>query len=226
MSRAKVIGISGGSGSGKTTIVRKIAEIVSDFVFLPEDNYYKSADEVPLRTTRSRGPAMLFPGLTADEPISNANISEFNFDRPDAFDNELLRSHLLALKDFTPIEMPQYDFVHHRRMGQPLRVEPKKLILFDGIMIFCDSSIRDLIDLKLYVDTPDDIRFIRRLKRDIEERGRTVDSVIRQYLEVVRPGHYEFVEPTKLYADLIIPEGGFNETAIQVLVSFIRGIVS
>ncbi len=225
MSRAKVIGISGGSGSGKTTIVRKIAEIVSDFVFLSEDNYYKSADEIPLRTRRSRGPAMLFPGLSPDEPISNANISEFNFDRPDAFDHELLRRHLQALKDFKPIEMPQYDFVHHRRTEQSLRVEPKKLIIFDGIMIFCESAIRDLIDLKLYVDTPDDIRFIRRLKRDIEERGRTVDSVISQYLEVVRPGHYEFVEPTKLYADLIIPEGGFNETAIQVLVSFIRAIV-
>ncbi len=168
---------------------------------------------------------MLFPGLSPDEPISNANISEFNFDRPDAFDHELLRRHLQALRDFKPIEMPQYDFVHHRRTEQSLRVEPKKLIIFDGIMIFCESAIRDLIDLKLYVDTPDDIRFIRRLKRDIEERGRTVDSVISQYLEVVRPGHYEFVEPTKLYADLIIPEGGFNETAIQVLVSFIRAIV-
>jgi len=226
MSRAKIIGISGGSGSGKTTIVRKISEIVSDFVFIPQDNYYKSAEEIPLRTPGSKRHAVQFPGFAPEQPISNANISEFNFDRPDAFDNELLRRHLLALKDFKPIDMPQYDFVHHRRMEQPLRVEPKKLILFDGILIFCESSIRELIDLELYVDTPDDIRFIRRLKRDIEERGRTLDSVIRQYLEVVRPGHYEFVEPTKLYADLIIPEGGSNETAIQVLVSFIRGIVS
>ncbi len=224
MKHAKIIGISGGSGAGKTTIVRKISEIVSDFVFIPQDNYYKSSDEIPHRATPSRSPTAIPSGLPPPEPISNANISEFNFDRPDAFDNELLRKHLRALKDFEAIDMPQYDFVHNRRLDQTVRVEPKKLVLFDGIMIFCHSTIRELIDLKLFVDTPDDIRFIRRLRRDIEERGRTVDSVIRQYLEVVRPGHYEFVEPTKLYADLIIPEGGFNETAIQVLASFIRGV--
>jgi len=197
----KLVGITGGSGSGKTTIVRKISEIVSDFVFIPQDNYYKSA-----------------------EYISNSNITAFNFDHPEAFDNELLFEHLSLLKQGQPIEMPQYDFVKHRRKEEIVKVEPKRLIIFEGIMVFFDPRIRGLLDLKLYVDTPDDIRFIRRLKRDIEERGRTLDSVVQQYLEVVRPGHYEFIEPTKLYADLIIPEGGFNENALQVLTSFLKEI--
>lgn len=197
----KLVGITGGSGSGKTTIVRKISEIVSDFVFIPQDNYYKSA-----------------------EYINNTNITAFNFDHPEAFDNELLHTHLSQLKAGGAIDMPQYDFVHHRRKTETLRVEPSKLVIFEGIMVFFDPKIRELLDLKLYVDTPDDIRFIRRLERDMKERGRTVDSVIQQYLEVVRPGHYEFIEPTKLYADLIIPEGGFNENALQVLTSFLRDI--
>lgn len=202
MGDCKVIGICGGSGSGKTTIVRKISELVSDFVFIPQDNYYKSA-----------------------EFVSNTNITAFNFDHPEAFDNDLLIEHLLALKRGLGIEMPQYDFVRNRRETQTVHVEPKKLIIFEGIMIYTNKEVRDLIDLKIYVDTPDDIRFIRRLTRDIKERGRTVDSVIDQYLNVVRPGHYDFIEPTKSYADIIIPEGGHNDTALSVLVSFIREIV-
>jgi uridine kinase len=194
-----VIGISGGSGSGKTTIVRKISELLSDFVFIPQDNYYKSA-----------------------EFISNTNITAFNFDHPEAFDTPLLIDHLEKLKTFTGVDMPQYDFVHHRRRSETIRVEPKKLIILEGIMIFTDKRVRDLIDLKLFVDTPDDIRFIRRLTRDINERGRTLESVIEQYLNVVRPGHFEFIEPTKAYADIIIPEGGHNENALSVLLSFIR----
>lgn len=197
----RLVGITGGSGSGKTTIVRKISEIVPDFVFIPQDNYYKSA-----------------------EYINNTNITAFNFDHPEAFDNVLLQDHLSKLKKGKSIEMPQYDFVHHRRKDITVHVDPKKLVIFEGILIFSDPDIRDLLDLKLYVDTPDDIRFIRRLQRDMKERGRTVDSVIQQYMEVVRPGHYEFIEPTKLYADLIIPEGGFNENALQVLSSFLREI--
>lgn len=218
---AKIIGIGGGSGSGKTTIVHKISSIVSDFAFVPQDSYYKPADQIP---QRAANPGMA-PG-ESDTPISNENISTFNFDHPNAFDSDLLFRHLQDLKAMRPIDMPQYDFVHHARHPMTVRIEPRKLIIFEGIMIFCDPRIRRLIDLKLFVDTPDDIRFIRRLNRDIHERGRTVDSVIRQYLEVVRPGHYEFIEPTKLYADLIIPEGGFNESAIQVLASFIKGIVA
>ena len=202
MPAVKIIGISGGSGSGKTTIVRKISEIVSDFVFLPQDNYYKSA-----------------------EFISNLNITAFNFDHPDAFDNELLISHLTALKNGQSIDMPVYDFVHHKRTGQTIHIKPSKLVIFEGIMIFTNKEVRDLIDLKIYVDTPDDIRFIRRLSRDIKERGRTVDSVVEQYMTMVRPGHYDFIEPTKAYADIIIPEGGFNERALDVLVSFINSVI-
>ncbi len=201
MDQVKLIGITGGSGSGKTTIVRKISEIVPDFVFIPQDNYYKSA-----------------------EYINNTNITAFNFDHPEAFDNTLLYEHLSRLKDGEAIEMPQYDFVRHRRKEETVRVEPKKLVIFEGIMVFTDPDIRSLIDLKLYVDTPDDIRFIRRLQRDVKERGRTVESVIQQYLEIVRPGHYEFIEPTKIYADLIVPEGGFNENALQVLTAFMKEI--
>lgn len=199
----RIIGITGGSGSGKTTIVNKIAEIVPDFQFIPQDNYYKSA-----------------------EHISNRNITAFNFDHPSAFDNELIYRHLAALKAGETIEMPQYDFVNHRRAAETIRVNPSKLIVFEGIMILFEKEIRDLIDLKVYVDTPDDIRFIRRLRRDVKERGRTQDSVVRQYLEVVRPGHYQFVEPTKAYADLIVPEGGQNEMALEVLTSFMRQVVS
>ncbi|MFO8043962.1 MAG: uridine kinase [Alkalispirochaeta sp.] len=199
---ARIIGITGGSGSGKTTIVRKISEIVGDFVFLPQDNYYRSA-----------------------EYVSNTNINAFNFDHPSAFDSDLIVEHLEALRGDDPIEMPQYDFVHHRRKAETIRVQPGKLVILEGIMIFFEPRIRDLIDLKIYVDTPDDIRFIRRLSRDIHERGRTVQSVIDQYMETVRPGHYEFIEPTKAYADLIVPEGGQNEKALEVLVSFMRGIL-
>jgi len=202
MEEARLIGICGGSGSGKTTIVHEISNYVADFVLIPQDNYYKSA-----------------------EHMSNINITAFNFDHPDAFDNDLLRKHLQALKRLEPIDMPEYDFVNHRRKETTVEITPKKLIIFDGIMTFFRKELRELMDLKIYVDTPDDIRFIRRLKRDIDERGRTVDSVITQYLEYVRPGHFEFVEPTKAYADIIIPEGGRNENALRVLVSFVKDVV-
>ncbi len=217
MDQAKIIGISGGSGSGKTTIVNKISSIVSDFVVVPQDNYYKSASQILKRTGDSQPPTSHHRNH-----ISNANISDFNFDHPSAFDSDLLYEQLKELKALRSIRMPQYDFVNHTRSRKTIRVEPRKVIIFEGIMIFSEPKIRELIDLKIYVDTPDDIRFIRRLKRDIEERARTLDSVVSQYLAVVRPGHYEFIEPTKLYADLIIPEGGFNESAVQVLVSFIK----
>jgi uridine kinase len=199
MTGARIVGIAGGSGSGKTTIVTRITEIVRDYALVPQDNYYKSA-----------------------EFVTNASITGFNFDHPDAFDSDLLFEHLRALKAGDPIRMPQYDFVHHRRRQESVLVEPRRLVILEGIMIFTDRRIRDLVDLKLYVDTPDDIRFIRRLRRDITERGRTVDSVIEQYTERVRPGHYEFVEPTKAYADLVIPEGGFNARAMEALIPFLQ----
>ena len=201
MKQVRVIGITGGSGSGKSTIVRKISEVCPDFVFIPQDNYYRSA---------------VF--------VNNSNITAYNFDHPDAFDMELLHSHLSALKNFESIDMPQYDFVHHCRMKETIRLEPAPLVIVEGLMVLYDPEIRKLLDLKIYVDTPDDIRFIRRLLRDINERGRTLDSVVKQYLEVVRPGHASFIEPTKEYADLIIPEGGNNQNALKVLISFIKDI--
>jgi len=223
MSKVRIIGISGGSGSGKTTIVRKISEIVPDFVFVPQDNYYKSADQMPGRQE------------SVDSRILHANAevsadadrkTRLNFDHPSAFDNDLLCGHLRELKAGRSIDMPQYDFVHDRRAEKTIHVEPKRIVIFEGILIYFEPAIRELIDLKLFVDTPDDIRFIRRLRRDLTERGRTVDSVISQYLQSVRPGHYQFIEPTKAYADLIVPEGGSNEKALQVLVSFMRDILS
>ena len=179
-------------------MVSRIAEIVRDFALVAQDNYYKSA-----------------------ENITNTNITALDFDHPDAFDSDLLREQLEALKAGRAIQMPQYDFVHNRRTEETVLVEPRPLVILEGIMIFTDARIRDLIDLKLFVDTPDDIRFIRRLKRDIRERGRTVDSVIEQYVEKVRPGHYAFVEPTKAFADLIVPEGGHNDRAMEVLIAFL-----
>ena len=157
MKEVKVIGITGGSGSGKSTIVRKISEVCPDFVFIPQDNYYKSA---------------VF--------INNSNITAYNFDHPDAFDIELLHKHLSDLKNGIGIDMPQYDFVHHCRMAETIHMEPAPLIIVEGLMVLYDPEIRKLLDLKIYVDTPDDIRFIRRLQRDINERGRTVESVIKQ----------------------------------------------
>ena len=200
---ARIIGICGGSGSGKTTIVNKIRDAVGEFAIIPQDNYYKTA-----------------------EYVSNVNITGFNFDHPSAFDTDLLVEHLGALKEGRSIEMPEYDFVHHRRKQSTTTINPGKLVLFEGIMIYFDKRLRELIDLKLYVDTPDDIRFIRRMGRDVKERGRTVDSVVKQYLEVVRPGHYQFVEPTKTYADLIVPEGGDNHKALEVLGSFMRQTIT
>ena len=179
--------------------MNKIREAVGEFAIIPQDNYYKTA-----------------------EHVSNVNITGFNFDHPSAFDSDLLEEHLRELKAGRPVQMPEYDFVHHRRKESTITLNPGKLVLFEGIMIYFEKRLRDLIDLKLYVDTPDDIRFIRRLRRDVEERGRTVESVVTQYLEVVRPGHFQVVEPTKIYADLIVPEGGDNDKALQVLGSFMR----
>jgi uridine kinase len=177
--------------------------VVSEFVFIPQDNYYHSATY-----------------------ISNENITAYNFDHPDAFDTSLLYQHLKDLKEGNSIEMPQYDFVHHRRKDERITLKAKPLVIIEGLMVLYDEAIRDLLDLKLYVDTPDDIRFIRRLQRDMSERGRTVDSVITQYIEVVRPGHFNFIEPTKEFADIVIPEGGYNENALRVLITFVKDITT
>lgn len=202
MPEVKIIGITGGSGCGKSTIVEKIAECTDNFAYIAQDNYYKSASF-----------------------INNSNITAYNFDRPDAFDTDLLIAHLTCLKNNQDIEMPQYDFSKHSRTEKTIHVKACPLVVVDGLMILTDPKIREMLDLKIYVDTPDDIRFIRRLQRDLVERGRTMDSVIKQYLEVVRPGHMEFIEPTKKYADIIIPEGGHNKRAMDVLRAFVKEVI-
>ncbi|MBN2627095.1 MAG: uridine kinase [Spirochaetales bacterium] len=196
-----IIGICGGSGSGKTTIVKKIAEIVEGFTVIPQDNYYKSFEK---------------------KTVDNEHITAVNFDHPDAFDMDLLVKQITSLRGGKAVSMPVYDFVHHCRSEETVAIEPEGIIILEGIMIYSDPRLRKLIDLKLYVDTPGDIRFIRRMLRDIEERGRTVNSVVEQYLNVVRPGHDEFIEPMKAYADLIIPEGGHNQRAMDVLSAFMH----
>ena len=148
-----------------------------------------------------------------------------NFDHPDALDNELLTAHLKQLKAGRAVEMPIYDFTTHTRTGQTQRVEPHRVILMEGILIFADEFLRPLMDVKIYVDTDADIRFIRRLQRDIAERGRTMESVIHQYLATVRPMHEQFVEPSKRYADIIIPEGGFNEVAMDMIAARIKALL-
>ena len=198
----KLIGIAGGSGSGKTTIVRKLTEIAGEILVIAQDNYYKDAPE-----------------------MSNSNITAFNFDQPSAFDNDLMFHQLSELRQGRPVDMPVYDFVHHRRSDKVKRLIPGRLVLLEGILILTEKRVRDLLDLKIYVDTPDDIRFIRRMRRDISERERTLDSVIQQYLEMVRPGHFEFIEPMKAFADLIIPEGGENPRALEVLSSFFEKVL-
>ncbi len=194
----RIIGITGGSGSGKSTVVKRIKERYPNAVLIEMDNYYKSATFV-----------------------NNDNITAYNFDHPDAFDMDLLLDNMRELKEGKSCLMSQYDFVHHRRMDEWTTVEPSSIIIIDGLMVFYDERIREMLDLKLYVDTPSDIRFIRRLQRDVKERGRTVESVIEQYTNVVRPGHFNFIEPSKSYADIIIPEGGYNDKAMEVLFSFI-----
>lgn len=199
--KVKLIGITGGSGSGKSTVVRKIIEAHHSSVCIPQDNYYKSATFV-----------------------NNDNITAYNFDQPEAFDMDLMLDNLRDLKAGKAIEMPQYDFVHHTRKAETVTVQPRNIVIVDGLMVLYDKRIRELLDLKLYVDTPADIRFVRRLQRDIAERGRTVESVIEQYVNVVRPGHMAFIEPCKEFADLIIPEGGYNENALEVLIKYLQTI--
>ena len=199
-----VIGVAGGTGSGKTTVARAILKRTGtqQISLIQHDAYYRDLADLP-----------------------GAQRAMLNFDHPDALDNKLLIAHLRQLKAGRPIEMPVYDFTTHTRTGQTRRVEPHRIILLEGILIFAVESLRQLMDVKIYVDTDADIRFIRRLQRDIAERGRTMESVIRQYLATVRPMHQEFVEPSKRYADVIIPEGGFNEVAIEMIAARIRALL-
>ncbi len=192
-----VIGVVGGSGSGKTTVARAILEAAGvRAAFLDQDAYYQDLAHLSMDERR-----------------------QVNFDHPDALDNDLLVAQLTSLVRGEAIAKPTYDFARHTRAEATVRIEPAPVVVVDGILLFTDPRLRDLFDIKVFVDVADDIRFIRRMQRDVQERGRTVDDVVRQYLATVRPMHLEFVEPSKRHADVIIPEGGQNRVAVEMLVA-------
>lgn len=196
-----IIGICGGTGSGKTTVANRILESVSanEVVFIQQDSYYRNLTDLPL---------------------DYRHIA--NFDHPDALDNDLLVNHVRRLKAGEAVELPLYDFKTHTRMNETRHVDPKPIVIVEGILIYADPRLLEQMDIKVFVDTPDDIRFIRRLRRDLAERGRTIESVIEQYIATVRPMHMQFVEPSKRHADVIIPEGGHNLVSIDLLSGKIR----
>jgi uridine kinase len=199
-----VIGIAGGSGSGKTTVAQTILQRVGPhrIAFLQHDSYYKNLAGLP--------------------PNQRAEV---NFDHPDSLESDLLEEHIRQLRMGNAVQVPIYDFSTHNRTDRTFTVEPRAVILVEGILIFSEKVLREVFDVKIFVDTDSDLRFIRRLQRDITERGRTTESVIKQYLNTVRPMHMEFVEPSKRYADIIIPEGGFNEAAMDMVVARIEALL-
>jgi uridine kinase len=199
-----VIGIAGGTGSGKTTIADYILETVGPekIAFLPHDAYYRDQTD-----------------------LAYEERSQVNFDHPASLETELLIEHITNLRNQQTIHLPDYDFKTHSRTNKTIQINPQPIILIEGILILAEPELRNLFDLKIYVDTDADIRFIRRLKRDIEERERTTESVINQYLETVRPMHLEFVEPSKRYASVIIPEGGYNFVALDLIVARIESML-
>jgi uridine kinase len=199
-----VIGVAGGTGSGKTTVANQILQRVGaeHVAYIPHDAYYRDLSDLP-----------------------SPQRARVNFDHPDSLETALLVTHLRDLRAGHTIEIPIYDFTTHTRTRRTQRVEPAPVVLIEGILIFAEPELRELLDVKLYVDTDADVRFIRRLRRDVEERGRSVESICEQYLSTVRPMHLEFVEPSKRYADVIIPEGGFNEIAIEMVAARIRGML-
>lgn len=199
-----VIGVTGGSGSGKTSVTKAVYESFKEhsILMLEQDYYYKDQSSLPF-----------------EERLKT------NYDHPLAFDNDLLIEHIEKLLRYEPINKPVYDYSVHTRSKEVIPVEPKDVIILEGILVLEDKRLRNLMDIKLYVDTDADIRIIRRMLRDIKERGRTMDSVIEQYVNVVRPMHNQFIEPTKRYADVIIPEGGHNHVAIDLMVTKIQTIL-
>jgi uridine kinase len=199
-----VIGVAGGTASGKTTVSEAILARVGRerIAYTQHDSYYRDLSHLPLEE-RAR----------------------LNFDHPDALENELLVSHLKQLMAGQGVDVPVYDFTTYIRTGETRRVEPTRVILVEGILIFVDKALRELMDVKIYVDTDADLRFIRRLQRDTAERNRSVESVIRQYLDTVRPMHLEFVEPSKRYADIIIPQGGLNRTAVDLVAARMESLL-
>jgi uridine kinase len=201
MLKPLIIGIAGGSGSGKSTVATNVADLLttSSVAFIDMDAYYKN-----------------FPSLSLEER------KKLNWDHPDAFDYDLLYSHLKALSSRKAIEKPEYDFVTHLRSAEHTHVEPADVVVIDGILLFVDARVRDLCDVKVFVDADADIRLIRRIERDTHVRGRPLDEIIEQYLSTVQPMHNEFVEPSKRYADVIVPRGGHNSVAIEMIVAKIQ----
>lgn len=199
-----VFGVAGGTASGKTTVARTILEAVgaAKVAYMPHDAYYR------------------------DQPqLSFAERSQLNYDHPNSLETRLMVKHIQQLLKGRPVHVPVYDFTTHRRTDQTVLVEPAPIILVDGILIFTKRRLRELMDIKVYVDTDADVRFIRRLQRDMEERGRSLPSVVAQYLETVRPMHLKFVEPSKRFADVIIPNGGMNRVAIEMVVSRLHALL-
>jgi uridine kinase len=200
-----VIGVAGGSGSGKTTVVSRIVDSMGNdhVIVLEHDRYYHDHPELRLEERAA-----------------------LNYDHPDSLETDLMVRHVKELRSGRAVELPAYDFARHARRQTTETATPRQIIIVEGILIFADAHLRDLMDVKVFVDTDDDTRFIRRLKRDVAERGRTMDSVIEQYLNTVKPMHLEFVEPSKRYADIIIPRGGHNAVAIDMLLTLIRSLGS
>lgn len=206
LKRPIVIGIAGDSGSGKTTIAHEVARLINDddhIITLTQDSYYKDNTGIPM-----------------------SERQKINYDHPDAFDMPLLVAQINQLMHRKAVEMPVYDFTEHTRSSKTIHVEPADIIILEGILVLADEDLRDLMDIKVYVDTDDDIRFIRRLERDLKERGRSLDSVIDQYLATVKPMYHQFIEPTKRYADIIVPEGGENNVAIDMLTTKMRSVLA
>lgn len=198
-----VIGVAGGSGSGKTTVVRRIVESLGDedVTVLDHDRYYRDRNDLRLEERAA-----------------------LNYDHPDSLETDLMVRHVTALRAGHAVEAPVYDFTRHARRPATETAYPRKVIIVEGILIYADTALRHLLDIKVFVDADDDIRFIRRLKRDVAERARTMESVIEQYQATVKPMHLEFVEPTKRYADIIIPQGGHNTVAIGMLLTLVRSL--
>ncbi len=198
-----VIGVAGGSGSGKTTVVRRIVDSLGDdqVTVLEHDRYYRDRAELRLEERAA-----------------------LNYDHPDSLETDLLARHVAALRAGQAVDVPVYDFALYARTADTVRLSPRRAIIVEGILIFADADLRRLMDIKVFVDTDDDTRVIRRLQRDVAERGRTMESVIEQYLATVKPMHLEFVEPSKRYADLIVPRGGHNAVAVDLLLSLIRSV--
>lgn len=199
-----VIGVAGGTGSGKSTLVRRLQEAFEgdDVATICHDYYYKAHPE-----------------------LSYEERTKLNYDHPQAFDTDMMVEHISALKNNVPVERPVYSFVDHDRKKETVLVKPSKVLIVDGILIFENKALRDLMDIKVFVDTDADIRLARRILRDVKDRGRSMESVIGQYTNTVKPMHEEFVEPSKKYADVIIPEGGFNSVAVAMLIQNIRSFI-